>query len=186
MAKLPQKELSDESRSVSTNSARSFVAAAAAVSSMGAEPSEHVFRSGAVTSNITLPLGEAIVGNWGQPLARDVHDALHVRRLVLDDEMTQLTLVIADNTGLPREVHDAAKRLIRNRRHSRKPRHVCLQPHPLGDKRSWRVEDTAVRVLRKLSEVRRSANGRAGSPCREPSRAGTYRLRPRAGIRPGL
>jgi neutral ceramidase len=91
------------------------VAAAAAVSAMGAEPAEHVFRAGAATSNITPPLDEPIVGNWGQPLARDVHDELHVRCLVLDDGMTQLAFVIVDNIGMPREVHDAAKRLIQDK-----------------------------------------------------------------------
>ena len=78
----------------------------------GADLKAPVFRAGAATANITPPLDEPIVGGWGQPLAQHVHDELRVRSLVLDDGITKLAFVVVDNIGMPREVHDAAKRLI--------------------------------------------------------------------------
>ena len=83
--------------------------------SMAAGPEGRVFRAGAATSNITPPLDEPIVGGWGQPLARHVHDELQVRCLVLDDGTTRLALVLVDNIGMPREVHDAAKQMIQDK-----------------------------------------------------------------------
>lgn len=72
-----------------------------------------VFRAGASTANITPPLGEGIVGNFGvPPPATHVHDELHARTLVLDDGKVRLVFVIVDNVGINREVFDEAKRLI--------------------------------------------------------------------------
>lgn len=71
------------------------------------------FRAGASTTNITPPLGEGIVGNFGTPPpAAHVHDELHARTLVLDDGQKILAFVIADNVGINREVFDEAKSLI--------------------------------------------------------------------------
>lgn len=71
------------------------------------------FRAGASTANITPPLGEGIVGNFGiPPPAEHIHDELHVRTLVLDDGDTRLAFVISDNVGIKREVFDEAKRMI--------------------------------------------------------------------------
>lgn len=71
------------------------------------------FRAGASTTNITPPLGEGIVGNFGiPPPAAHVHDELHVRTLVLDDGENILAFIISDNVGIKREVFDEAKRLI--------------------------------------------------------------------------
>lgn len=71
------------------------------------------FRAGASTANITPPLGEGIVGNFGTPPpAEHIHDELHVRTLVLDDGDTRLAFVISDNVGIKREVFDEAKRMI--------------------------------------------------------------------------
>lgn len=71
-----------------------------------------VFRAGASTSNITPPLGTAIVGNFNEPLATNIHDELHARCLALDDGTTKLVFVIIDNVGIDQVVFDEAKRLI--------------------------------------------------------------------------
>jgi hypothetical protein len=69
-----------------------------------------VFRAGASLSNITPPLGEGIVGNFGTPPpAKHIHDQLHVRSLALDNEETKLVFAIVDNVGIKREVFDEAK-----------------------------------------------------------------------------
>ncbi|MBX6311920.1 MAG: neutral/alkaline non-lysosomal ceramidase N-terminal domain-containing protein [Isosphaeraceae bacterium] len=72
-----------------------------------------VFRAGAAASNITPPLGQPIVGGWSAPPATHIHDELHARCLVLDDGRTRLAFAICDNVGIPREVFDAAKRMVR-------------------------------------------------------------------------
>lgn len=72
-----------------------------------------VFRAGAATGNITPDLGTLIIGGFSPTPAREIHDELHVRTLVLDDGNQQLAIVVCDNLGLPREVCDEAKRLIR-------------------------------------------------------------------------
>jgi len=74
-----------------------------------------VFRAGAATANITPPLGEEIVGNFTTPPATHIHDELHARCLVLDDGKTKLAIVLCDNVGITREVHDAAKKIIAER-----------------------------------------------------------------------
>lgn len=76
---------------------------------------DRVLRAGASLSNITPPLGEAIVGNWNSPPATYIHDDLHARSLVLDDGETKLVIVIVDNVSIKREVYDAAKHMIHHR-----------------------------------------------------------------------
>ena len=72
-----------------------------------------VFKAGAATSNITPPLGLTIVGNFApQPIAKHVHDQLHVRCLVLDDGKTKLAFAVADNLHLARDVWDEAKQKL--------------------------------------------------------------------------
>lgn len=71
-----------------------------------------LFRAGAFASNITPPLGEPIVGNFEIPKATHIHDELHARCVVLDDGKTRLAFAICDNVGIPREVFDAAKKLV--------------------------------------------------------------------------
>ena len=75
------------------------------------EPSGE-FRAGAATSNITPPIGLPIVGGFDPQPSTHVHDELHARCLVLDDGQTRLAIVVADNVGIPREVFDAAKKMI--------------------------------------------------------------------------
>lgn len=71
-----------------------------------------VFMAGASTSNITPMLGEPIVGNFGEPLAENIHDDLHARSLVLDDGEMRIAIVLVDNVGVDQAVLDEAKRLI--------------------------------------------------------------------------
>lgn len=77
-----------------------------------AEPAKPVFRAGAATSNITPWLGDGLVGGWGVPPAKQVHDELHARCLVLDDGTTRIALVVGDSVGIAREVFDEAKRQV--------------------------------------------------------------------------
>mgnify|MGYP001058703503 CR=1 FL=1 len=79
----------------------------------GAKAAKEVFRAGAATSNITPWLGDAIVGGWKPRPATHIHDELRARCLVLDDGATRIVLVVADSVGIPREVFDAAKRMVR-------------------------------------------------------------------------
>lgn len=69
-----------------------------------------VFKAGAAINDITPPLGLEIVGNFApRPIAKQVHDALHVRCLVLDDGTTRLAFAVADTLSLARDVWDEAK-----------------------------------------------------------------------------
>ncbi|PQO43110.1 neutral/alkaline non-lysosomal ceramidase N-terminal domain-containing protein [Blastopirellula marina] len=79
---------------------------------LAADNANPVLQAGAYPANITPPLGEAIVGNWQPIPATHIHDELHARCIVLDDGNTKLAIVVCDNVGIPREVHDAAKKLI--------------------------------------------------------------------------
>jgi neutral ceramidase len=68
-------------------------------------------RAGAATSNVTPPLGGAIVGGWAPEPATYIHDELHARCLVLDDGVSRLAIVVVDSLGMPRYVLDAARQL---------------------------------------------------------------------------
>lgn len=67
--------------------------------------------AGAATSNVTPPLGGAIVGGWAPEPATDIHDELHARCLVLDDGVSRLAIVVVDSLGMPRHVLDTARQL---------------------------------------------------------------------------
>lgn len=82
------------------------------LSRVHAEEAKPIFRAGAATSNITPPLGELIVGGWQPIPARNIHDELQARCLVLDDGQNQLAIVICDNVGIPVEVYDSAKEQV--------------------------------------------------------------------------
>ena len=72
-----------------------------------------LFRAGAAQTDITPDLGALLVGSWVSHPARHIHDNLHARALVLDDGANRVAMVVCDNVGLPREVCDEAKRLIK-------------------------------------------------------------------------
>src|SRR5690606_34643443 len=66
-----------------------------------------VLLAGASTSNITPYLGGGIVGNFGIPPAAEyIHDELHARTLVLDNEENRIVFVVLDNISIAREVLD--------------------------------------------------------------------------------
>lgn len=71
-----------------------------------------LLKAGAALSNITPNLDEPIVGGFYEPPARHVHDQLWVRSLVLDDGRTKLAFVICDGLDIPRQVYDAARKII--------------------------------------------------------------------------
>jgi neutral ceramidase len=71
-----------------------------------------VLKTGAAISNITPPRGIAIVGNWGEETAVNVHDELHARAIVLDDGGRKVALVVCDLLGLPVEVCNQARKLV--------------------------------------------------------------------------
>lgn len=77
----------------------------------GAEDTK-VFQAGASKVLIETPLGMPIVGGWNSPPAEKVHDQLHVRCIVLDDGKTRIAFAICDSVGIPREVFDAARKLV--------------------------------------------------------------------------
>jgi len=142
------------------------VVGATAISS--GEPPGKSFHAGAATSNITPPLDEPIVGNWGQPLARDVHDELHVRCLVLDDGTTRLAFVVVDNIGMPREVYDIAKPLIQEKTGIPASHVMCACTHTHSSisargaakmQRSESMSDYQSFVIRRMvAAVRRAVN----------------------------
>lgn len=74
-----------------------------------AEPS---LRAGAAASQITPPLGGKIIGGFLPIPAKEIHDDLHARCLVLDDGQTKLALVVCDLLGINQTVSDEARRLI--------------------------------------------------------------------------
>jgi neutral ceramidase len=81
-------------------------------SSLNADSPTKLLRAGAAKSNLTPPLGSAIIGGFAPYPAKHVHDELHARCLVLDDGQTKLALVICDLLGLHRLVSEEARKLI--------------------------------------------------------------------------
>jgi hypothetical protein len=79
---------------------------------LAATPAAPTFRAGAATSNITPPLGSAIIGGFLPIPATNVHDELHARCLVLDDGHTRLGLVVVELLGIGSCVSTEARKLI--------------------------------------------------------------------------
>ncbi len=75
------------------------------------EPSK-AFRAGAATSNITPPFGSSINGGMSDRKTTHIHDELHARCLVLDDDKTRLAFAVCDSCMVPREVTDQAKQFL--------------------------------------------------------------------------
>jgi neutral ceramidase len=76
-----------------------------------AEP-QRQFRAGAATSNITPWLGISSNGGMQDRIPGHVHDELHARALILDDGQTRLALATVDSCMVPRQILDAAKKLV--------------------------------------------------------------------------
>lgn len=69
-------------------------------------------KAGAAKTRITPPLGTIINGGVGPGVAKQIHDDLFVRALVLDDGSTRLAFAVVDTCVMDRPVCDEAKRLI--------------------------------------------------------------------------
>jgi len=69
-------------------------------------------QAGAATSNLTPPIGDAIIGGFVPYPSTHIHDDLHARCLVLDDGQTKLALVVCDLLGIHRIVSEEARRMI--------------------------------------------------------------------------
>jgi hypothetical protein len=80
--------------------------------SLGAD---RVFRAGAAMSNVTPPLGCSINGGFVDHRGTNIHDELHARCLVLDDDTPRLAIVVVDSCMIPKGVVDAAKETIASR-----------------------------------------------------------------------
>ncbi len=89
------------------------IAAAIAVWPAAAEEESTVeFKAGAATSNISPWMGLSIAGHMQDRVVKHIHDELHVRSLVLDDGTTRLAFAVVDSCMVPKEIFDAAKRMV--------------------------------------------------------------------------
>ncbi len=73
---------------------------------------EPVFRAGAATSVITPSISADLKVRTSRPPATHVHDELHARCLVLDDDQAKLALVVCDLRHISAEVAESAKQII--------------------------------------------------------------------------
>jgi len=71
-----------------------------------------MLKAGAATIDITPPLGIKISGYFEERIAKDVHDGLSAKSIVLDDGDTKFAIVVCDLVGAKREYLDRAKQLI--------------------------------------------------------------------------
>jgi len=74
-----------------------------------------MLRAGAASVNITPPLGIGMRGYFTPRTAKDIHDDLYAKALVLDDGETKLAIVVCDLIGVERHYLDKAKHLILKR-----------------------------------------------------------------------
>ncbi|MBL8826553.1 MAG: neutral/alkaline non-lysosomal ceramidase N-terminal domain-containing protein [Planctomycetaceae bacterium] len=77
-----------------------------------ADAAEKTLRAGAATSNITPPIGGAIIGGFLPAPSKHIHDELHARCLVLDDGERRVAFVVCDLLGVHRLVSNEARRQI--------------------------------------------------------------------------
>ncbi|WP_236696317.1 hypothetical protein [Rhodopirellula islandica] len=77
-----------------------------------AADTDKVFRAGAVAIDITpetFPVSSS--GSMTHRTAKQAHDPLHARCLVLNDGETSIALVTCDSCMIPREIYDSAKQM---------------------------------------------------------------------------
>jgi len=68
-------------------------------------------RGGAAAIDITpLKLPVSMTGGFQDRQAKDAHDRLHARCIVLDDGKTKIAMVVCDSCLITRNIYDAAKR----------------------------------------------------------------------------
>ena len=76
------------------------------------ERSTKLFRAGAFAIDITpLELPVLVNGGVQERVVNQIHDPLHARCLVLDDNTVQLAIVVVDSCIIPRSLADKAKAL---------------------------------------------------------------------------
>lgn len=77
---------------------------------------ERFFRAGAAVIDITpeqFPVESA--GSMGPRVVHTAHDPLHARCLVLDDGRTQIAIAVCDHCMIPRDIFDAARKIVAER-----------------------------------------------------------------------
>jgi len=84
-----------------------------------------MLKSGAAVVDITPPLGTKMEGYFEERIARDVHDNLHARSLVLHNGETKIAIVVCDLVGASRRYFDRAKTII-NERCGISPKNVLI------------------------------------------------------------
>lgn len=89
-----------------------------------AQSPERKLLAGVSAPNITPALGANIAGSMRNHTAKDVHDELHARCLVLDNGIAKLAFVVVDSCAVAGEVIASAKRQIE--RHTGIPAHRVL------------------------------------------------------------
>ncbi|MEM2702906.1 MAG: hypothetical protein QXR45_07070 [Candidatus Bathyarchaeia archaeon] len=72
-------------------------------------------RAGVAAVDVTPPLGIKMSGYFEERVARDIHDQLFAKALVLDDGETRLAVVVCDLIGVERRYLDEAKRMVYER-----------------------------------------------------------------------
>ncbi len=94
------------------NFATLLLAACLPVTLFAVEPGKPVFRAGAVTSDVTAPLGTSINGGFQDRGATFIHDPQLARSLALDDGKTQVVLVVVDSCVIGRDLFDEAAAMV--------------------------------------------------------------------------
>jgi hypothetical protein len=70
-------------------------------------------RAGAAASNITPEIGGAIVGGFSPFPSTHIHDELHARCLVIEQDGRRIAIVVCDLLGAARQMFDEAARLVK-------------------------------------------------------------------------
>ena len=136
-------------------------------------------RAGAAAVDITpkqFPLN--MPGGFNANMAESAHDPLHARALVLDDGITTLAMVVADNLGVPPEAANDARALA-SQRCGIKPQNILISaththsapncnvtngPAPAVAYRKLFVEGHAESIVRAHAALRPAAVGWAAQP----------------------
>jgi len=74
-----------------------------------------MLKAGAAAIDITPQLGIKISGYFEERIAKDIHDGLSAKSIVLDDGDTELAIVVCDLIGVKRAYLDRAKQMIYER-----------------------------------------------------------------------
>ena len=69
-------------------------------------------RAGAAETVITPPLGAPMAGYYTNRAATGVHDDLHAKALVLENDGVTVAFVVCDVVSLPREISEQARKIV--------------------------------------------------------------------------